>query len=189
MPKPAPVTEPEPAPESTAEAGATPGVAGITRPDGQDEVPLRIERDEEGTISLIIDRQAILASQARHTDPLAELPVEAISSGQKGDIAGEQTEEATSPAGESEEAASSTTETAAVDEPVLQPDADWPSVPATTGLEPCDCTHTVVPGDTLWDIAEHYTGNAFNYPDLARRSGIKNPDLIYPGDRVRIIIR
>ena len=49
--------------------------------------------------------------------------------------------------------------------------------------------YTVVKGDTLWDIAEFYTGNAFNYPELAKRSGIKNPDRIYPGDKVRIIIR
>ena len=60
---------------------------------------------------------------------------------------------------------------------------------ASSGPEPCDCTHIVVKGDTLWDIAERYTGDAFNYPQLARRSGIKNPHRIYPGNRVRIIIR
>jgi nucleoid-associated protein YgaU len=62
--------------------------------------------------------------------------------------------------------------------------------PATVAQpEPCDCVHIVVEGDTLWDIAERYTGNAFNYPELAKRSRIKNPHRIYPGDRVRIIIR
>lgn len=48
-------------------------------------------------------------------------------------------------------------------------------------------THVVVKGDTLWDIAERYVKDPFRYPELARLSGIKNPDKIYPGDIVRII--
>ena len=47
--------------------------------------------------------------------------------------------------------------------------------------------HRVIPGDTLWDIAEHYLGDPFQYPELARLSQIRNPDLIYPGDIIRII--
>lgn len=47
--------------------------------------------------------------------------------------------------------------------------------------------HTVVKGDTLWTIASKYLGNPFLYNALAENSAIKNPDLIYPGDRVRII--
>ena len=45
--------------------------------------------------------------------------------------------------------------------------------------------HTVIRGDTLWDISEFYLKDPFRYPDLARWSGIKNPDLIYPGDEVK----
>ena len=47
--------------------------------------------------------------------------------------------------------------------------------------------HIVVKGDTLWDIAKKYVNNPFKYSELARLSKIENPDLIYPGDRVRII--
>jgi nucleoid-associated protein YgaU len=47
--------------------------------------------------------------------------------------------------------------------------------------------HRVIPGDTLWDIAAHYLGDPFQYPELARLSQIRNPDLIYPGDVIRII--
>jgi len=47
--------------------------------------------------------------------------------------------------------------------------------------------HTVVKGDTLWHIAQRYIHNPFRYPELARLNKIHNPDLIYPGDRVRII--
>lgn len=49
-------------------------------------------------------------------------------------------------------------------------------------------THVVVKGDTLWDIAETYVKDPFRYPELAELSRIKNPDLIYPYDLVRIRI-
>ena len=47
--------------------------------------------------------------------------------------------------------------------------------------------YQVVRGDTLWAIAGTYLHNPFRYPDLARWSNIKNPDLIYPGDKVKYI--
>ncbi len=49
-------------------------------------------------------------------------------------------------------------------------------------------THVVVKGDTLWDIAEAYVNNPFRYPELAELSNIKDPDLIYPYEHVRIHI-
>ncbi|MCW8956312.1 MAG: chemotaxis protein CheW [Gammaproteobacteria bacterium] len=48
--------------------------------------------------------------------------------------------------------------------------------------------HIVVKGDTLWHIARRYINNPYLYPELARLSNIRNPDLIYPGNRVKIII-
>ncbi len=54
---------------------------------------------------------------------------------------------------------------------------------------PEEIVHIVVRGDTLWDIAERYVNDPFRYPELARLSRIRNPDLIYPGDRVRIVRR
>ena len=50
-----------------------------------------------------------------------------------------------------------------------------------------EVVHIVVKGDTLWAIAKHYVNNPYQYPELARLSNIKNPDRIYPGNRVRII--
>jgi nucleoid-associated protein YgaU len=49
-------------------------------------------------------------------------------------------------------------------------------------------THVVVKGDTLWDIAKTYVKDPYRYPELAKLSNIKNPDLIYPYDLVRIRI-
>lgn len=51
-----------------------------------------------------------------------------------------------------------------------------------------EIVHVVVRGDTLWAIAERYLDDPYRYPELARLSGIRDPDLIYPGDRVRILI-
>lgn len=49
--------------------------------------------------------------------------------------------------------------------------------------------HVVVSGDTLWHLAERFLGNPFWYKLLADSSMIKNPDLIYPGDKIHIITK
>ena len=67
-------------------------------------------------------------------------------------------------------------------------------LPATQAVETQKQTrkkqvvHIVVKGDTLWHIAKRYIKNPYKYPELARLSKIKNPDLIYPGNKVIIII-
>jgi chemotaxis signal transduction protein len=48
--------------------------------------------------------------------------------------------------------------------------------------------HIVVRGDTLWHIAKRHVGDAWQYRELAKISNIPNPDLIRPGDPVRIEI-
>ena len=59
----------------------------------------------------------------------------------------------------------------------------------TSQLKPVGfITHIVVKGDTLWDISKKYLNNPFRYPEVAKLSKIKTPDLIYPGDIVRIQI-
>ncbi len=74
---------------------------------------------------------------------------------------------------------------------VERPSIDQPSppTPLSRQIPPAnvEIVHHVVPGDTLWDIAEHYLGDPFQYPALARLSQIRNPDLIYPGDVIHII--
>jgi len=54
--------------------------------------------------------------------------------------------------------------------------------------EPVAQFHTVVSGDTLGKIAKVYYGNAMKYPVIfeANKPMLKNPDLIYPGQVLRI---
>lgn len=49
-------------------------------------------------------------------------------------------------------------------------------------------THTVIGGDTLWDIAVKYYGSGAKYTNIvsANKDKIKNPNLIYPGQVLKI---
>lgn len=46
--------------------------------------------------------------------------------------------------------------------------------------------YVVKRGDTLWAIASRYLGSGTKYPQIAQENGIKNPNLIYPGQVFRI---
>ena len=47
-------------------------------------------------------------------------------------------------------------------------------------------THTVVSGDTLFNIAKQYLGDDNRYPELAAANGIANPDHIEIGQVINI---
>ena len=47
-------------------------------------------------------------------------------------------------------------------------------------------THTVVSGDTLFNIAKQYLGDGNRYPELAAANGIANPDHIEVGQVITI---
>jgi LysM repeat protein len=47
-------------------------------------------------------------------------------------------------------------------------------------------TYTVAAGDTLSQISVRFCGTAADYPSLAAASSIANPDLIYPGQDIRL---
>jgi chemotaxis signal transduction protein/nucleoid-associated protein YgaU len=49
--------------------------------------------------------------------------------------------------------------------------------------------YVVKKGDTLWNISQRLTGNPYNYPRLAGSNAIANPDLIFSGQRIRLIKR
>lgn len=47
--------------------------------------------------------------------------------------------------------------------------------------------HTVVSGDTLWDISEAYLGSPFQWPKVWKNNpAVKNPHWIYPGNQIWI---
>jgi LysM repeat protein len=47
-------------------------------------------------------------------------------------------------------------------------------------------TYTVVKGDTLWSICKKYLGDGQKYKEVAKLNNISNPDLIYPGQKLRL---
>lgn len=48
--------------------------------------------------------------------------------------------------------------------------------------------YTIASGDTLWAIAQRFLGNGNDYPKIfeANKEVIKDPNLIYPGQKIRI---
>ena len=62
----------------------------------------------------------------------------------------------------------------------------WKSVAAEAA--PAPVFYTVQSGDSLWKIASrHYgDGNKWNALFEANKEVIKNPDLIYPGQQIRV---
>lgn len=47
-------------------------------------------------------------------------------------------------------------------------------------------TYTVKAGDTLWAICKKQLGNGDKYKEIAALNGIKNPNLIYPGQVLKL---
>lgn len=47
-------------------------------------------------------------------------------------------------------------------------------------------TYTVKKGDTLWNICKKYLGNGQKYKDIVKLNNIKNPNLIYPNQKLRL---
>ena len=50
--------------------------------------------------------------------------------------------------------------------------------------------YVIQKGDTLWAIAKQYLGNGSRYTQIFEdnREVIKDPDLIYPGQKIRIVL-
>ncbi|MCL2083510.1 MAG: LysM peptidoglycan-binding domain-containing protein [Oscillospiraceae bacterium] len=47
-------------------------------------------------------------------------------------------------------------------------------------------TYKVVKGDCLWNIAKKFLNDATRYPEIAKLNSIKNPNLIYPGQVLKL---
>ncbi len=150
-----------------------------------DAEPLQIEREGD-EVRLIINRQALKAEADK-----SRLPEQAGDDEKENAVAVSEPPAEPAPGVEATEA----TEPAyrGVADPALL--AQWELAFPLPPLPPAEKTgdacflHTVVRGDTLWDIAARYVGSPWAFRELARNSNIRNPDLIYPGDRIVVILR
>lgn len=68
------------------------------------------------------------------------------------------------------------------------PFAPAPDLGPVAGTAGSEQSYTVVAGDSLSKIAKRFYGDANKWPRIheANRDQIKNPDLIHPGQKLRI---
>lgn len=52
--------------------------------------------------------------------------------------------------------------------------------------QPNNKTYTVKSGDCLWNICKQYLGDGSKYPEIAKSNNISNPNLIYPGQVIKL---
>ena len=67
-----------------------------------------------------------------------------------------------------------------------EPEQVIPEPPKEPENKPADITYKIKWGDTLWDIADSYYKNPWNYKTIARYNNIKNPDYIISGTTITI---
>ena len=72
--------------------------------------------------------------------------------------------------------------------PTAQPGPTSASGPGTAGDAPAPRTYTVAAGDSLSKIAKKFYGDANQWKRIfeANRDTVKNPDLIHPGQVLKI---
>lgn len=58
--------------------------------------------------------------------------------------------------------------------------------PYTTTKLATPKTYTVVSGDTLWKISQRFLGSGSRYPEIAKLNNLKNPNLIYVGQVLKL---
>lgn len=91
-------------------------------------------------------------------------------------------------ADDSGDAQGSETEGQTLSNPPMQKDSKGPPRPGgdNVAIPSVNESHTVVKGDTLWDLSQHYLGNPWYWPKVwSYNPQIANPHWIYPGNQVK----
>jgi hypothetical protein len=86
------------------------------------------------------------------------------------------------------DAQGSETEGQTLSNPPSQKDSRGPPRPGgdNVAVPGVNESHTVVRGDTLWDLSQHYLGNPWYWPKVwSYNPQIANPHWIYPGNQVK----
>ncbi len=76
---------------------------------------------------------------------------------------------------------------AVVEEPpaaVAEPTHVEPPAAVEESPPPDEVSHSIIRGDTLWDISKRYYGTPWLFPEIAERNLIRNPDLIFANDDI-----
>ena len=58
--------------------------------------------------------------------------------------------------------------------------------PAQRSAKETPKTYVVKKGDNLWNIAKKELGDGSKFGELAKKNGISNPSLIYPGQVIKL---
>jgi LysM repeat protein len=116
-------------------------------------------------------RDVTVKSQAKPHGVLIETPAEVLASA----AAAAAASSASAAAAASSAASSAAGSSAAAPASASAPPAAASPAPAVAQ------TYTVVKGDTLWDLAQHYYGNGFRWTLIADANGVKNPRLLQIG--------
>lgn len=65
-------------------------------------------------------------------------------------------------------------------------DINWDSCTRPEPQQERKGTYIVQKGDNLWNIAKRFLGSGSRCYEIARKNNIKNPNLIYPGQTLKI---
>ncbi len=184
-----PVEQPNPAmPAETSEAPAPPAAAAAAPSSAPPPPPIPEEKEEELFVEEVHVRKQVVVEQPAHRGRRMMAAFAASAVLIVGAVLGLYLSGlAQKPGSQGAAPQTSIAAAPAAHAPAQAPAPLRPSPAPAAPLQPANASiYTVREGDTLWDIAQRFTGDPLNYHSLAGRNLIKNPDLIFPGQTIQV---